>query len=152
MENLIKSKLKSNQKYGSIGTKLETVRAKNIDKNPVIMTTILNTPLYRMNAENLKFETLNMIKPIHLKQRKMFDTNEREKIVNDNLAAAASSWKYAMQLRKEFAKFKVENTKTYNAVHKEINANIKRLNKEFADIKAMRNSEYINYCIFISSK
>lgn len=40
------------------------------------MTTILNTPLYRMNAENLKFETLNMIKPINLKQRKMFDTNE----------------------------------------------------------------------------
>lgn len=75
-ENLIKSRLISNRKYGSIGTKLEELRAKNLDKNPMIMTTILNTPLYRMNAENLKFETLNMIKPINLKQRKMFDTNE----------------------------------------------------------------------------
>ena len=32
--------------------------------------------------ENLKFETLNMIKPIKLKQRKTFDTHEQEKIVN----------------------------------------------------------------------
>ncbi len=76
MEDLIKSKLKSNRKYGCIGKKLETLREKNIDKNPVITNDILNTPLYRMNAENLKFETLNMIKPIKLKQRKTFDTNE----------------------------------------------------------------------------
>lgn len=40
------------------------------------MTTILNTPLYRMYAETFKFETLNMIRPIKLKQRKMFDTME----------------------------------------------------------------------------
>ena len=46
------------------------------NKNPVIMTTILNTPLYRIYAERLKFETLNMIRPIKLKQRKMFDTGE----------------------------------------------------------------------------
>ncbi len=75
-ENLIKSQLKGNEKYGNIGTKLEKLRAKNMDKNPIIMTTILNTPLYRMYAEFLKFETLNMIRPIKLKQRKMFDTIE----------------------------------------------------------------------------
>ena len=68
--------MKSNHKYGSIGTKLEALKQKNSDKNTIIQTSICNTPLYRMNAENLKFETLNMIKPIKLKQRKIFDTNE----------------------------------------------------------------------------
>ena len=105
-----------------------------------------------MNAENLKFETLNMIKPIKLKQRKMFNTNEQEKIVNQNLTAATKSWKYVQELRKDFNEFKIENQKKFNSQHKEINANIKRLNKEFAEIKALRNAEYINYCIFINSK
>ena len=73
---MIKHNLKGNEKYGNIGKKLENLRAKNINKNPVILTTILNTPLYRMYAERLKFETLNMIRPIILKQRKMFDTVE----------------------------------------------------------------------------
>ena len=152
MENLIKSKLKSNNKYGCIGKKLENLRANNMEKNPIILTNILNTPLYRMNAENLKFETLNMIKPIKLKQRKMFNTNEQEKIVNQNLTAATKSWKYVQELRKDFNEFKIENQKKFNSQHKEINANIKRLNKEFAEIKALRNAEYINYCIFINSK
>lgn len=68
--------MKCNEKYGSIGKKLETLREKNSNKNPIILTTILNTPLYRMYAEKLKFETLNMIKPIKLKQRKQYETIE----------------------------------------------------------------------------
>ena len=49
--------------------------------------------------------------------------------------------------------FKKENQKIYNNQHKEIAANIQRLNREFNDIKAkMRNGEYTNYCIFIYDK
>lgn len=36
-------------------------------------TIISNTPLYRLYVENNKFETLNMIKPIKLVQRKEVD-------------------------------------------------------------------------------
>lgn len=152
MENLIKSKLKSNNKYGNIGTKLNRLRKKNIENNPIIQTNILNTPLYRMHAENLKFETLNMIKPIKLKQRKTFDTFEQEKIVNSNLQAASKSWKVVQDLRKDYKSFELKNQNKFNLENKEITSNIRRLNKELAEIKAIRNAEYVNYCIFINSK
>jgi hypothetical protein len=66
---------------------------------------------------------------------------------------AVNSLKKAKDLNKDFMEFKKENQRIYNLQHKEITANIQRLNKEFSDIKSkMRNSEYTNYCIFIYSK
>ncbi len=76
----------------------------------------------------------------------------REKIVNQNLAAATKSWKVVQDLREDFKEFKKGIESKYNLQNKEINANIKRLNKELSEIKALRNAEYINYCIFINSK
>ena len=76
----------------------------------------------------------------------------REKIVTQNLAAATKSWKVVQDLREDFEKFKKGIDTKYNLQNKEINANIKRLNKELSEIKALRNAEYINYCIFINSK
>lgn len=77
----------------------------------------------------------------------------RENKVFRNAIAAANSLKYTKELAKEYVEFKKENQKVFNNQHKEITANIHRLNKEFGDIKSkMRNSEYANYCIFIYSK
>lgn len=46
------------------------------DKKMTITTTILNTPLYRIYAENNKFETLNLIKPIKFSQRRVMDIDQ----------------------------------------------------------------------------
>ena len=82
-----------------------------------------------------------------------FNINRRENKIAANAVFAQNSLKRAKDLNKEFSEFKKENQKIYNNQHKEIAANIQRLNKEFGDIKAkMRNGEYTNYYIFIYDK
>lgn len=153
LEKFIQLTLKSIEQYGKLSeNKLDKFRMDNQEKNPIIISTILNTPLYRLYAETNKFETLNMIKPIKLKQRKYFDNEEKEKKINHNIKVVRESMKYAAYLREESRKFKEENTKYYNAKNKEISANIQRLKNEFNDIRVQRNAEYANYCIFIYSK
>ena len=67
---LIKSNLK-NQEYMRKNQSGSDHKKKN-----TVSTTILNTPLYRLYAENNRFETLNMIKPINFSQRKVVEDVE----------------------------------------------------------------------------
>jgi hypothetical protein len=66
---------------------LERILNNNVANQPIIRKEkesirkdikhiILNTPLYRLYAETNKFETLNMIKPIHLTQRRLVELKE----------------------------------------------------------------------------
>lgn len=69
-DKLIKSNLK-NQEILSRGKPQTSNNSKM-----TINASILNTPLYRFYAETNKFETLNMIKPIKINQRKAMDISE----------------------------------------------------------------------------
>jgi len=69
-QNLIKSNLK-NQEY------VKRSNSINESAKKVVSTTILNTPLYRLYAENKRFETLNLIKPINFSQRKVVNIQDK---------------------------------------------------------------------------
>ena len=69
-QNLIKSNLKNQESNKTNGTS----------------TTILNTPLYRLYAENNRFETLNMIKPIKFSQRKVVNIQQKTKLDTEYLS------------------------------------------------------------------
>jgi hypothetical protein len=50
------------------------------------------------------------------------------------------------------AKKEIEDSDKYHAGKmKEVKGNIKRIKDEFKDINLLRNQEYANYCIFLSS-
>jgi len=63
-----------------------------------VATTILNTPLYRLYAENNRFETLNMIKPIKLSQRKIVDIEKKSKLDSEYLTQVKN---YAKEMNKK---------------------------------------------------
>jgi hypothetical protein len=115
-------------------------------------TRILNTPLYRLYAETNKFETLNMIKPIRMNQRKLLDIDAKDKIHTEYTKFARDCVKSIQDERERFSKFKEENDNKFNTKIKEIKSNSKRLKDEFNKIRIRRYQEYANYCIFISSK
>ncbi len=124
----------------------------NPSANVGLSTRILNTPLYRLYAEMNKFETLNMIKPIRMNQRKLLDIDHKDKIHHEYTKFAKDCVKNIADGREKYFKFKEENDTKFNTKIKEIKSNTKRLKDEFNKIRIRRYQEYANYCIFISSK
>jgi hypothetical protein len=123
-------------------------------KNSVntVQTTILNTPLYRLYAENSRFETLNLIKPIKFSQRKV--VNIEQKTEQDaKFLEKIKNYKKLMEINKQTYNKEVKhNERVFNEKLREVKNNTKRLKKEFNDIRIQRYQEYANYCLFISSK
>ncbi len=105
---LIKSNLK-NQEYMRKNQSGSDHKKKN-----TVTTTILNTPLYRLYAENNRFETLNMIKPINFSQRKVFDIELKTKQDSDYLEVIKEYSKLMMKRKKGYLDTVSENEKIFN--------------------------------------
>jgi len=145
-DNLIKNYIKTQDNFQS---NIDRDKAKS---KSALSTRILNTPLYRLFAEMNKFETLNMIKPIRVNQRKLLDIDHKDKIHHEYTKFAKDCVRSIAEEREKYAKFKEENDNKYNTKIKEIKSNTKRIKDEFNKIRIGRYQEYANYCIFISSK
>lgn len=143
-DNLIKNNIKSQDNFQPL--------SERDNKKNAVSTRILNTPLYRLYAEMNKFETLNMIKPIRMNQRKILDVDNKDKVHHEYTKFAKDCIKSITEEREKFKSFKDENDNKFNSKIKEIKSNTKRLKEEFNKIRIRRYQEYANYCIFISSK
>jgi hypothetical protein len=117
-----------------------------------VQTTILNTPLYRLYAENSRFETLNLIKPIKFSQRKVVDIEQKTE-QDSKYLEKIKNYKKLMELNKQAYNREVkQNERVFNEKLRDVKNNTRRLKKEFNDIRIQRYQEYANYCLFISSK
>lgn len=76
--------------------------------------TILNTPLYRLYAENSKFQTLNLIKPIKFNQTKNIDMEFKEKLQNDYVRKIKEALKVANERKKTHQNYITQNEKIFN--------------------------------------
>jgi hypothetical protein len=79
-----------------------------------VTTTILNTPLYRLYAENNRFETLNMIKPIKFSQRKIVDIEYKAKQHADYVKNVKEISKLMTERKKSYLGYVSENEKGFN--------------------------------------
>ena len=113
---------------------------------------ILNTPLYRLYAETNKFETLNLVKPIKMSNRKIIDIYSIDKQHARFLKEAREILKNANERKIQYKKEIAEKEKEFQNQINEVKENENRIKKELADIKIQNVQEYANYCIFISSK
>ena len=111
---------------------------------------ILNTPLYRIYAETHKFETLNLVKPIKMSNRKIIDIYEMNKIHAGYVKFAKDTLKDAAERKAQYLRRIKEKEEEYQKQINEIKTNEDRVKKELENIKLQRAQEYANYCIFLS--
>ena len=121
-------------------------------KKEEINNDILNTPLYRLYAETNKFETLNLLKPIKISNRKIIDINQVSKQHAIYVKFARDTLKKVQERKELNDRLMAEKEAEYQNQLAEVKQNDLRTKKEFADIRVQREQEYANYCIFISSK
>ena len=119
-------------------------------KKDEINTDILNTPLYRIYAETHKFETLNLVKPIKMSNRKIIDIYQMNKIHSGYVKFAKDTLREAAERKAQCLKKIKEKEEEYQKQINEIKANEDRVKKELENIKLQRVQEYANYCIFLS--
>lgn len=79
-----------------------------------VSTAILNTPLYRLYAENNRFETLNLIKPIKFSQRKVVDIENKTKLDTQYLEKVKDYTKEMAKKKKSYQDFITKNEKVFN--------------------------------------
>ena len=115
-----------------------------------VNTDILNTPLYRIYAETHKFETLNLVKPIKMSNRKIIDIYAINKIHAGYVKFAKDTLREAAERKVQYMKKIKEKEEEYQKQINEIKANEERVKKELENIKLQRVQEYANYCIFLS--
>jgi hypothetical protein len=115
-----------------------------------VNTDILNTPLYRIYAETHKFETLNLVKPIKMSNRKIIDIYAINKIHAGYVKFARDTLRDAADRKAQYLKKIREKEEEYQKQINEIKANEDRVKKELENIKLQRVQEYANYCIFLS--
>ena len=115
-----------------------------------VNTDILNTPLYRIYAETHKFETLNLVKPIKMSNRKIIDIYSINKIHAGYVKFARDTLKEAAERKAQYIRKIKEKEEEYQKQINEIKANEDRVKKELESIKLQRVQEYANYCIFLS--
>ena len=133
-KNKFKGKLKKNKKK----------------RKEEVNTDILNTPLYRIYAETHKFETLNLVKPIKMSNRKIIDIYAINKIHAGYVKFAKDTLKDAAERKAQYLKKIKEKEEEYQKQINEIKTNEDRVKKELENIKLQRVQEYANYCIFLS--
>lgn len=125
-------------------------KSKNKKKIKEINTDILNTPLYRIYAETNKFETLNLVKPIKMSNRKIIDIYQINKIHAGYVKFAKETLKNAAERKAQYFKKLREKEEEFQKQINEIKCNEERIKKELENIKIQRVQEYANYCIFLS--
>ena len=129
-----------------------TRKRKLKNKKEEINSDLLNTPLYRLYAETNKFETLNLLKPIKLSNRKIIDINQVSKQHASYVKFARDTLKKVQERKEMYDRVIAEKEAEFQNQIAEVKQNNLRTKKEFSDIKIQRGQEYANYCIFISSK
>ena len=115
-----------------------------------VNTDILNTPLYRIYAETNKFETLNLVKPIKMSNRKIIDIYQINKIHAGYVKFAKDTLRNAAERKAQYLKKIKEKEEEFQKQINEIKSNEERVKKELESIKVQRVQEYANYCIFLS--
>ena len=115
-----------------------------------VNTDILNTPLYRIYAETNKFETLNLVKPIKMSNRKIIDIYQMNKVHAGYVKFAKDTLRNAAERKAQFLKKIKEKEEEFQKQINEIKSNEERVKKELESIKIQRVQEYANYCIFLS--
>ncbi len=115
-----------------------------------VNTDILNTPLYRIYAETNKFETLNLVKPIKMSNRKIIDIYQINKIHSGYVKFAKDTLKKQAERKEKIKKEIEEKDAEFQIKINEVKNNENRVNKELKDIRIQRVQEYANYCIFLS--
>ena len=115
-----------------------------------VNTDILNTPLYRIYAETNKFETLNLVKPIKMSNRKIIDIYQINKIHAGYVKFAKDTLRNAAERKAQYLKKIKEKEEEFQKQINEIKSNEERVKKELESIKIQRVQEYANYCIFLS--
>ena len=123
---------------------------KNKKRREEVNTDILNTPLYRIYAEKNKFETLNLVKPIKMSNRKIIDISQMNKIHSGYVKFAKDTLKNAADRKAQLSKQIKEKEEEFQKQINEIKSNEERIKKELESIKIQRVQEYANYCIFLS--
>ena len=126
------------------------MKKNNKRKRDEVNTDILNTPLYRIYAETHKFETLNLVKPIKMSNRKIIDIYTINKIHSGYVKFAKDTLKEAAERKAQYLKKIKEKEEEYQKQINEIKVNEERVKKELENIKIQRVQEYANYCIFLS--
>ena len=115
-----------------------------------VNTDILNTPLYRIYAETNKFETLNLVKPIKMSNRKIIDIYQINKVHAGYVKFAKDTLRNAAERKAQYLKKIREKEEEFQKQINEIKSNEERVKKELESIKIQRVQEYANYCIFLS--
>ena len=115
-----------------------------------VNTDILNTPLYRIYAETNKFETLNLVKPIKMSNRKIIDIYQMNKVHAGYVKFAKDTLRNAAERKAQYLKKIKEKEEEFQKQINEIKSNEERVKKELESIKIQRVQEYANYCIFLS--
>ena len=115
-----------------------------------VNTDILNTPLYRIYAETNKFETLNLVKPIKMSNRKIIDIYQINKVHAGYVKFAKDTLRNAAERKAQYLKKIKEKEEEFQKQINEIKSNEERVKKELESIKVQRVQEYANYCIFLS--
>ena len=100
-----------------------------------VNTDILNTPLYRIYAETHKFETLNLVKPIKMSNRKIIDIYAINKIHAGYVKFARDTLRDAADRKAQYLKKIREKEEEYQKQINEIKANQDRVKKELENIK-----------------
>ena len=119
-------------------------------KRDDVNSDILNTPLYRIYAETNKFETLNLVKPIKMSNRKIIDIYQMNKIHSGYVKFAKETLKNAAERKAQCLKEIKEREEEVQKQINEIKGNEERVKRELQSIKIQRVQEYANYCIFLS--
>ena len=119
-------------------------------KKDEVNSDILNTPLYRIYAETNKFETLNLVKPIKMSNRKIIDIYQMNKVHAGYVKFAKDTLRNAAERKAQYLKEIREKEEEFQKQINEIKNNEERVKKELENIKIQRVQEYANYCIFLS--
>ncbi len=69
--------------------------------------------MYRLYAENKKFETLNMIKPIKFSQRKVVNIEEKTKMDSEYLSRVKEYTKEMKEVKESNNQFIARNDEKY---------------------------------------
>ena len=126
------------------------IKKKKFKRRDEVNSDILNTPLYRIYAETNKFETLNLVKPIKMSNRKIIDIYQMNKIHSGYVKFAKDTLRNAAERKAQYLKEIKEKEEEFQKQINEIKSNEERVKKELESIKIQRVQEYANYCIFLS--
>ena len=126
------------------------MKKKKFKRRDEVNSDILNTPLYRIYAETNKFETLNLVKPIKMSNRKIIDIYQMNKIHSGYVKFAKDTLRNAAERKAQYLKEIKEKEEEFQKQINEIKSNEERVKKELESIKIQRVQEYANYCIFLS--